>query len=166
MTSSEQRFTLTVMKKASATNFFSQLEETLDEYFGKKAPALPKEAKELLIKVAPYLAILSAILMLPSLLLLLGLGGLTTMFAPFGGVRAVSMVPTMWVGILLLIPSAVLNIMAIPGLFSRAKIAWTYMYWAQLISLVSSLVQLNIVGAVVGALVGFYILFQVKSFYK
>lgn len=154
------------MKKTSATNSFSQLEGTLDEYFGKKAPALPKEAKELLVKVAPYLAILSAILMLPSMFLLLGLGGLTTMFAPFGGVRAVSMIPTMWVGILLLIPAAVLNLMAIPGLFSKSKTAWTYMYWAQLVSLVSSLIQFNIVGAIVSTLVGFYILFQVKSLYK
>lgn len=143
-----------------------KLEGTLNEYFGKKAPALPGQAKEFIVKVAPYLAILSAILAIPSILLLLGLGGLTTMMAPFGGVRSVAAVPTMWIGILLLVPVVILNVMAIPGLFSKTATAWKYMYWAQLVSLVSSVVQLNIVGAIVGALIGFYLLFQIKSYYK
>ena len=143
-----------------------KLEGTLNEYFGKKAPALPQPAKEIIVKIAPYLAILSAILILPSFLLLLGLGGLTTMLAPFGGVRSVALVPTMWISILILIPVAILNVIAIPGLFARKAIAWRYMFWGQLISVASNLVQLNIVSAIVSALIGFYILFQVKSFYK
>lgn len=143
-----------------------KLEATLNEYFGKKAPALPPAAKEFIVKVAPYLAILSAILTLPSILLLLGLGSAATILAPFGGVRSVAMLPTMWISILILIPVAILNIIAIPGLFARKAIAWKYMFWGELISVVSSLVKLNIVGAIISALIGFYILFQVKSFYK
>lgn len=143
-----------------------KLKGTLNEYFGKKAPALPQPAKEIIVKIAPYLAILSAILILPSLLLLLGLGGLTTILAPLGGVRSVAMIPTMWISILVLIPVAVLNIMAVPGLFARKAIAWKYIFWGQLISVISSLVQLNIIGALISALISFYILFQVKSFYK
>ncbi len=143
-----------------------QLEGTLNEYFGKKAPALPQNAKEIIVKIAPFLAILSLIFTLPAILLLFGLGSLATMFAPLGGVRAVSSIPTMWIGILLLIPVVILEVMAVPGLFAKTAKAWKYMYWSQLIVVVSNLVQFNIVGALLGALIGFYILFQVKSFYK
>ncbi len=144
----------------------TELENTLNEYFGKKAPSLPQNAKEIIVKIAPYLAIVSIILTLPAILLLFGLGSLATVLSPLGGVSSVTSIPTMWVGILLLIPAAILEVIAIPGLFARTAKAWRYMYWAQLISVISSLVQLNIVGALLSALIGFYLLFQVKSFYK
>lgn len=144
----------------------TQLEDTLDLYFGKKAPALPTNIKDLIVKLAPYLSIIALILTLPAILLILGLGSFATMLAPLGGVQSVSTLPTMWLGIILLIPVVVLEAMAIPGLFARKAVAWKYMFWAQLITLVSSLVQFNIVGALIGAVIGFYILFQIKSHYK
>jgi branched-subunit amino acid transport protein len=88
------------------------------------------------------------------------------MLAPFGGVQAVSAVPTMWLSIIVLIPVAILEIMAIPGLFAKKAAGWKYMYWAQLVTVVSSLLQLNIIGALISFVIGFYILFQIKSFYK
>lgn len=147
-------------------NFLNQLEKTLDDYFGKKAPALPHNIKEIIVKIAPYLAILGVIISLPAIFLLLGLGSLATVVAPLGSASSVAQVPTMWIGILLLIPSVVLEAMAIPGLFSRKATAWRYLYWAQLISVLAAILQLNIVAAILTAVIGFYLLFQVKSFYK
>ena len=144
----------------------TQLEDTLNEYFGKKAPAMPENIKEIIVKLAPFLAILGVILSLPAVFLLLGLGGLATMMSPFGGMQAMTTIPTMWLSIVLLIPVVVLEILAIPGLFARTKQGWKYMYWAELISIVSSIAQFNIIGAVIGALIGFYLLFQVKNLYK
>lgn len=154
------------MAEVNSKKSFAQLEGILDEYFGKKAPALPQNAKEIIVKIAPFLAILSVIFTLPTILLLLGLGSLATMLSPFGGVSSVSSIPTMWFSVLLLIPVVILEVMAIPGLFAKTAKAWRYMYLAQLITVVSSLIQFNIVGAFLSALIGFYILFQVKSFYK
>ena len=143
-----------------------RLEKTLDVYFGKKAPALPQNAKEIIVKIAPILAIIAVVITIPAILVLLGLGGLATVVSPMGGVRSVSALPTMWISILLLIPTIILELMAIPGLFARKMIAWRYMYWAQLISIVSSLIQFNLIGAIISALIGFYLLFQVRNLYK
>ena len=154
------------MAEGSSQNPLAQLEGTLDEYFGKKAPALPQNIKAIIVKIAPYLVIISLIFTIPAILVLFGLGSLATVLSPLGGARSVAGVPTMWVGILLLIPAVILEAMAVPGLFSRKIAAWRYVYWAQLISIVSSLVQINIVGALLSALIGFYLLFQVKSLYK
>lgn len=154
------------MAQGNYNEYLGQLENTLSEYFGKKAPSLPSEAKEIIVKIAPFLAIIGVVLSIPAILVLLGLGGFATMLSPFGGMTSVGALPTMWLGIILLIPVVILEVMAIPGLFARSAQAWRYMYWAQLISVVSSLVQLNILGAIIGALVGFYLLFQVRSYYK
>lgn len=144
----------------------NQLEGTLDLYFHKKAPALPANIKEVLVKLAPYLAIISVIVAIPGILVALGLSGAVTVLSPLGGYDTMSQVPTMWLSILLLIPVVILEAMAIPGLFTRKAVAWRYMYWAQLISIVSSLITFNVIGAIISALISFYILFQIKSFYK
>jgi len=143
-----------------------QLETTLEQYFVKKAPALPANIKDLIVKFAPYLSIISAVITVPAILVLFGLGSIATTLAPMAGVSGVNALPTMWLGILLLIPVVVLEIMAIPGLFARSIKGWRYVYWAQLISVASNLVQLNIVGAIIGAIIGFYFIFQIKSHYK
>jgi len=154
------------MAEANSKNPLAQLEETLDEYFGKKAPALPQGIKEIIVKIAPYLNIIALIFTIPAILVLLGLGSIATVLAPVGGAQSVASVPTMWVGIILLVPVVVLEAMAVPGLFSRKAVAWRYVFWAQVITIVSNLVQFNIVGGIIGAIISFYILFQVKSLYK
>ena len=154
------------MAEGSSKNVMTQLEDTLDEYFGKKAPALPQNIKEILVKIAPYLVIISLIFTIPAILALIGLGSFVSTLAPMGGAQAVAGVPTMWVGILLLIPVAILEAMAVPGLFSRKITAWRFIFWAEIISVISSLVQINIVGALISAVIGFYLLFQVKALYK
>ncbi len=154
------------MAEANSKNSLSELEKTLEEYFGKKAPALPQNIKEIIVKIAPYLSILSIILVVPSIFLLFGLGSLATTLAPLGGAYAVTQLPTMWISILLLVPVVILEAIAIPGLFARKATAWRYLYWAQIISAVSSLVQFNIIGAIISLAIGLYLLFQVKSFYK
>jgi hypothetical protein len=153
--------------KSKKTNVsFDQLEVTLNEYFAKKAPQLPKKIKDIFVKIAPYIAIVSVIITVPSLLLILGLGGVDTVLAPMGGVQSMSALPTMWLSIVLLIPVVILEILAIPGLFGRKMVGWKYMYWAIIISIISNIVQFNIIGAIITFIVNFYILFQIRSYYK
>lgn len=151
---------------AQIQNALTQVEGTLDEYFGRKAPQLPENIKEIIVKIAPYLTIVGIIFSVPAVLLLLGLTGVATLIAPMGGVPSVAAVPTMWLSGLLLLPVIILEAMAIPGLFARTRAGWQYVYWAQLVSIVSSLLSLNFFGAIIGGAIGFYLLFQVKSHYK
>lgn len=144
----------------------TQLENTLHEYFVKKAPALPENIKEIIVKIAPYLTIISLIVTIPALFILLGLGGVVTTMAPLGGMRGVQSTTAVWLSLLFLIPVVILEAMAIPGLFSRSQKAWKFLYWAQIISVISSLVQLQLFNAILSAIIGFYILFQIKSHYK
>lgn len=144
-----------------------QLEETLDVYLVKKAPALPAKVKEILVQFAPWLVIISIILALPAVFVLLGAGAVVGMMMPYApGYAAANFGWTYTVSTLVLGVSLVLNALAVPGLFARQKSAWNLVFYAQIVSAVSQLLTGNVIGMIIGALIGLYLLFQVRSAYK
>ena len=56
--------------------------------------------------------------------------------------------------------------MALPGLFARKMSGWTLLFYAQVVSVIGSLLALNILGALVFGLIWFYVLFQIRPLYK
>ena len=145
----------------------NQLETMLDEYLGKKAPAMPENIKETLVSFAPYLAIIGIVLAVPGILAILGIGAMLGPLTAFMGASyMMSYGPAYYIGVIGLIISAVLNGLAIQGLFKRSLGAWRLMYYSSLVSFVASVLQGSFGGAVIGALIGMYILFQVKNKYK
>jgi len=141
---------------------FGQLEKMLDEYLGKKAPAMPENVKETLAAFGPYLSIISIALTIPAITAIFGLGSILTSITPY----AAGLYYMNYLGVIGIIVSAVFNGLAIPGLFKRSIGAWRLMYYAALANFVGSVIQGNITSALLGALIGMYILFQVKSKYK
>ena len=55
---------------------------------------------------------------------------------------------------------------ALPGLFKRAKSSWDMLFYASVVSMIGNVISLNLVGVILGAVIGWYILFQVKALYK
>jgi len=158
----------TEIKGTDFRSMFEKLEVILGEYLGEKAPQLPKTWKEVLVKFAPYLAIVGVIVGVVGFLALLGLG---TFIVPLGTIGG------MITGRPFLGFSFILNIvflgamvlfegLAIPGLFSRSKKAWTFLYWSALVGVVQNVVSFNVGGLVIGGLLSLYFLFQVKEYYK
>lgn len=141
----------------------NSLDSFLDLYLTKKAPALPEKAKEVIVKISPYLSILLLVISIPSLLLLLGLN---TLFAPayllggsqftFGNILT----------IVFLVITLVLEAMAIPGLFARKMSAWKLIFYAALVGAVENLVTFNLGGLIIGTIISLYFLYQIKSYYK
>jgi len=157
--------------KTEGTDFgsmFGKLEITLDEYLGKKAPQLPGQWKEVLVKVAPYLAIVAVVLGIPGILALLGIGTFVVPLGTVGGI--LSGHPFLGLSylfnVIFLAVTIVLEGMAIPGLFSRAKKGWNFLYWGALVGTVQNVLTFNLGGLVIGTLLSLYVLFQVKSYYK
>lgn len=150
-------------KSSDSANYLGQLEDMLDEYLVKKAPALPENAKEALVKFIPWINLVFIILGLPVLLTLFGLSAVLTPFAMIGGYHGSAF------GIIfqiLTLVGIVVEIMALPGLFKRQAQGWRLSFYATLISLVTGLFGGNLVSALVGAIISLYILFQIKSYYK
>jgi len=149
----------------------SQFEAFLYEYMVKKAPfALPNGAKEFIVKVSPYLVIILALLALPIIFAALGLSAFLTPFAMMGGYGyayghgwGFSAIISLVVSVIVII----MEVIAVPGLFKRTKGSWRLVFYATIVSLIGSIVSINgIAGAIIGAIIGWYILFQVKDLYK
>lgn len=141
----------------------TSLENTLKVYFVDKAPfQLPPAAKEFIVQFGPWITLVLLILALPVLFAALGLTAFLTPFAAMDGGRS----GIGLLGIVLSIIALVLEAMALPGLFRRSKSGWNLLFYSTIVSAVDNLVNLNIAGLVVGLLIGWYFLFQVRSYYK
>lgn len=141
--------------------YTDQLDKILSEYLVGKAPALPKDIKELLVKLAPFFAILAVIFGLPALLAVFGLGAVMTPFAWVAGART----GIYWLFWAVGIVQVVLAGMSIQPLFARSGHGWRLMYYSQLVSIISSLGNVNI-GSLIFTVISLYLLYQVKSSYK
>lgn len=152
--------------KKDVLGFVGKVEAWLDEYMVTKAPfQIPMGGKEVLVKIAPYLIIVFSILALPAILALFGI---TAALAPMAMVAGGGM-GWGFFGIVSVITSVialVLEVMAIPGLFKRTHASWRLLFYATLVSFVGGVLSMNPVGAIIGAIIGWYILFQVKELYK
>jgi hypothetical protein len=153
------------MAKASqptVTDLLKNGEVELDKIFVGKLPALPDNVKELIVKLSPWFALISMILMLPLILAVFGLGALVMPFSYLGGMHAgfgytFSLIFTLGM--------IILELMAIPGLFKRQMKAWRLMYYSIILSLVQQLLRFDLFGLVIGGAISFYFLFQVRSKY-
>lgn len=146
----------------------SQLETLLDKYLREMAPALPKNWKEFLVEIVPYLAIIGVVIGIPAVLTLLGLSTVGLPFFMIGG--AMTGRPFKGVSYLIanlfLIVTLVLEALAILPLFKREKKGWRYLYYAALVGGLSSLIRFDLIGLIIGTGLSLYLLFQIKEYYK
>ncbi len=132
----------------------------LDFYLVKKAPfQIPDGGREWIVKFGPWITVVLLILTLPILLVALGIGAV---FVPFGGIGYASGFGLLTIAVIVEIG---LMIAALPGLFARKMAGWRLLFYAQLVSIVFSLLSGNIVGGLLFGLIALYILFQVRTLY-
>ena len=146
------------MAEKKGTNIVGMMEEWFS-----KLPSLPKNWQEVIVKITPWLALIFGVLGV--LVSLVGVG-LLTVLAPFvlmgGGLgRASGGV----IGAVLALVSSALLLAAFPGTKKRQMGGWNLLFYSEVVSLISALVAVSLSG-VVGSAIGFYILFQIKSYYK
>ena len=141
----------------------AKLESTLDEYLGRKAPSLPANIKELIVNFAPWITIGVIVLGVPALLAVLGI---TAYFLPYVYWAGARLGLIYYLSLAFLGVTLAIRCLALPGLFSRSIAGWRLIYYSSLLGLVYSLLNYNIVSGLVGTLIGLYVIFQLKSYYK
>ncbi len=140
-------------------------QEMMQDWFDK-LPSLPKGFRDVLVQIAPWIALLFGILGV-----LVGLGGLgiLSVLSPMMLIgNGASATTGSFVSVVLSLISSVLLLIAFPGLHARKNQGWTMLFWSQWAALLSSLVVGvgALFGGLIGAVIGFYLLFQIKSYYK
>ncbi len=138
----------------------NNLETSLEGFFVKKLPSLPPKAKEVIVKLTPWLVLIGVVFSLPTLLAALGLRGMMMSGWGYGYSYGYSL--TWWISI----ASMVLMAIAIPGLFSRSMSAWRLLFYSSLVMALYYLVTFSLGSLIIGTGISMYLLFQVKSYYK
>lgn len=161
----------------------SQLEDSLNDIFGKSAPALPEGGKKFLVDIAPWLSLIGGILSLWSAWTLWHWANVANSYVDyanrlseaFGGTTVATSRLTLgiWLGIAVVIVQGVLLLMAFPKLRERAKKGWDLLFYSTLVGIVYGVVVMftdygnagSLVGALIGAAISFYLLFQIRGHY-
>jgi len=153
-----------VEKNFGLKQVLGQLEETLETYMVKKAPfSIPENSKELIVKYAPYLKILGIVGSVSEILF----GALVSPSTAFLGPRyALSYSFNYVLSMVTLAVVLVLEAMAVPGLFKRQEKAWRFLFYASLVNVVYKFLGGDWVRMIIGTLISWYVLFQVKEYYR
>lgn len=148
------------LKKALKT-----VEEKLHLYLVDKAPTLPKDIKEMLVALTPWVTLIGVVITALGFLVLFGI---TAIFSPFAYLSQTSVgltgLATIWL-IILSLPSLVLEAMAVPGLIKKSRKGWNLLFYSLLLTAVYDIVTFSPIGLVRTG-VFLYILFQIREYYK
>jgi hypothetical protein len=142
--------------------YMGELEKNLQLYLVDKAPAIPTNIKDVIVKIAPWLVLIGVIFAIPAILALFGL---SAVLLPFG-IAGRGLGLNHMLSVILLAIAVILEALSIRGLMNRKVQGWRYAYYAVLINALSNIVAFDIVGAIIGFLISMYVLFQVRSYYK
>jgi hypothetical protein len=161
-----------------------QLETTIGGLF-KDLPALPASAKESLVKIWPWLALVFGLLQAFAAYALWQLTRVVDRFSNLA--NEISLYYTgetvglsafdksvIYIGILVLLVDAVILLMAFPELQKRTRRGWDLLFLGSLINLGYAIVSIFIDGrgmgtfisSLIGSAIGFYLLFQIRDHYK
>lgn len=138
------------------------LEKELEPIFLDKFPAFPENVKEGLAQYGPYILLVLSVLGIFGLLAAFGIGSAAV------GIGAMSYGSgfNFYIGISIAAITLIMYLMAFNPLKARKRAGWNLLYYALLLSLLSNLIQLNILGALIGGAIGFWVLFQVREKYS
>lgn len=124
-----------------------KIENFLETYLSKKAPALPMGVKKFMVTVWPYFILIGLLFDIPFVLN----GGF---ILNFNFLKFVGLV------------TFVLQAIALPNIFRKKANGWKLLYYVVLINSVVSLFSEGIFNFIVGTIVSLYLIFQIKEFYS
>ena len=163
------------------------IEKKLNEVFVTKAPVqLPEKAKKWIVEYSPYIGLVLGVLGVLAAMSLwrsahyvndfvkevdrlygdYGITGRSNRVSPDLGV-------SFWIAWMSLLSQAVISVIAFPGLKARSKVrGWNLLFYSAVISLVSGIFYglydssvSSVIGRIIGSAIGFYFIFQVRSYY-
>jgi hypothetical protein len=169
----------------------SELETKMSEVFVDKAPKLPAGGVKAITEWAPWLALIAGVLSLWSAWALWHWAHLASNVlnyahdlcnSTYGAYAANSCAAVddasrlslwVWLSLIVLAVEGVLYLLAYPGLKARNKQGWNYLFYGALVNVVYAVVSLftdynggsHFIGALIGSVIGFWILFQIRSAY-
>jgi uncharacterized BrkB/YihY/UPF0761 family membrane protein len=132
----------------------------------QKAPHLPASAKQTIVDIAPWLALISGVLGIVSVL---SASAFVSMLFSFAFVTSGILPILFTVGMLIALLGSVLDLLAYKPLTEKKKLGWNYVFYGVLLTGVSFVLNAiagqGMLGSLVGLVIGLWILFEVRDQY-
>jgi hypothetical protein len=162
----------------------SDLENNLNDVFGRRAPTMPAGGKKFFVEFLPWLALLGGVLSLLAAWSLWHWARYASQAAEFvnnlAAVYGTDRIDTnrftlgIWLAIAVLVVEGVLYVLAFNDLRRHHKDGWNKLFYALLINIVYGVVVMftdyggvgSLVGSLIGAAIGMWILFQIRPAYS
>lgn len=158
----------------------AQFEAWLYDMLVYKAPfQLPKGFKEWFVKYGPWIALVFGILaiffVVPTLFWALSAVSYTNAVAGAYGLNTVVIGPMFYISLIVLAVQLVILFVSIPMLLKQQRKGWQLVFYSDVISLVYTVLNTfsygyfnfgTLLGGLIGATIGFYFIFQIRSYYK
>jgi len=137
---------------------------------------IPVSAREWIVKYGPWITLVIGLLFLPLLLTAFTVStALTTTAAVYGAYAAATVGPMFYVAMLMLVIQLVVMFASISPLLKRKRLGWQLLFYSSTLSLVYSVFNTfsygyfnvgTLLGGLIGAAVSYYVIFQIRSYYK
>ncbi|MFA6981556.1 MAG: hypothetical protein WC243_00840 [Patescibacteria group bacterium] len=131
----------------------------------KKAPPLPTNVREFLVKFAPWAAVITVVLSVPAFLALLGMGSYFGALGMrgylYGGMSAWTILVLVFLGL-----DLVLRGLSIPGLFAKSAKGWNLYFYSILLYFVYAVLSRDIFGGLITTAISLYLAFQIREYFK
>ncbi len=151
---------LDMLMSKDAMGFIAKIEDAF-----KSLPHMPKGFNEFLVKIAPWLAIIGAVLSVLAVPALLGVMALVSFtLSPLTEI-------TLVIDLVAIIADAVLLFMAFGPLKNRELKGWVLLFWSSVLGIVSTVASVidshggGVVTAIIVLLIRWYFLFEMKPYY-
>jgi hypothetical protein len=135
---------------------------TMEEWF-MKLPPLPKGGKDAIVKITPWIALIFGILGVLAGLAGFGILAALSPFVAMGG--GFNRVGGGLLGAAFGLVASAMLLAAFPGTKNHQMRGWNLLFWSEALSTVAAVLSFSMAGVLV-SLIGFYLLFQIKSYYK
>ena len=146
--------------------YANQLAKSLDQYCAK-IPAFPKGLKDFIVQIAPWLALVVGVLTILAAINILSALSSVSQFAAIAGVRGYTV--TGILTLLIILAQGIIELLAFSPLKANKIKGWNLLYYSLILSVISSVITLSVISilsSIIGALIGYYFLYQIKSYYK
>lgn len=140
------------------------LEKELAPFFLETVPAFPAELKDFFVRLAPWLLLLRCVMAGVALLAAFGFGGIL-LLGSFGLTNYGSPLQS-WLAVAGRITMIVLYARAFAPLRAGSRRGWNLVYCALLVDLAVWAFTFQPFALLVGGFLGFWVLFQIREYYR
>lgn len=135
--------------------------DRVEEYF-VKFPDLSNSGKSAIVSILPWLSLIFGTLGIA--ISLVGLG-IFTVFEPIAQITGIRGAGQSFFYVMISLVSSILLLSAYPGIQKKKEEGWRRIYYSRVLVLLNNIIALS-VGGVALSLIGFYILYQIRIYYK